>query len=61
MPPKVELKASTLAGTRALVQILILASIILIIFEKTLFWSFPVLVTMASIAGHYHLFKIRKA
>jgi putative ABC transport system permease protein len=41
-----------LAGTRALVQILILASIILILFEKPLFWSFFVLVAMAAIAGN---------
>ena len=45
-------KEISLAGTRALVQILILASLILILFEKPLFWSFLVLVAMAAIAGH---------
>ncbi|MCE8425828.1 MAG: ABC transporter permease [Candidatus Methanoperedens sp.] len=45
-------KEILLAGTRALVQILILASIILILFEKPLFWSFLVLAFMAAIAGH---------
>jgi putative ABC transport system permease protein len=45
-------KEISLAGTRALVQILILASLILILFEKPLFWSFLVLMAMAAIAGH---------
>ncbi|MCE8423965.1 MAG: ABC transporter permease [Candidatus Methanoperedens sp.] len=45
-------KEILLAGTRALVQILILASIILILFETPLFWSFLVLAVMAAIAGH---------
>ncbi len=40
------------AGTRALVQILILASIILILFGLPLYWSFLVLMAMAVIAGH---------
>jgi len=45
-------KEILLAGTRALVQILMLASIILILFRKPLFWSFLVLMMMAAIAGH---------
>jgi putative ABC transport system permease protein len=45
-------KEISLAGTRALVQILILASIILILFERPLFWSLLVLMAVAAIAGH---------
>jgi putative ABC transport system permease protein len=45
-------KEILLAGTRALVQILILASIILILFQKPPYWSFPVLIMMAAIAGY---------
>jgi len=45
-------KEISIAGTRALVQILVLASLILIIFEKPIFWSFLVLAAMAAIAGH---------
>jgi len=45
-------KEILLAGTRALVQILILASIILILFQKPLYWSFPVLIMMAATAGY---------
>ncbi|MCX9081121.1 MAG: ABC transporter permease [Candidatus Methanoperedens sp.] len=45
-------KEIILAGTRALVQILILASIILILFQKPLYWSFPILIMMAAIAGY---------
>ncbi len=42
----------SLAGARALVQILILASIIIILFNIPLYWSFVVLIAMAAIAGH---------
>ena len=45
-------KEISLAGTRALVQILILASIITILFRLPVYWSFPVLIAMAVIAGH---------
>ena len=40
------------AGTRALIQVLILASIILMLFRLPLYWSFFVLIAMAAIAGH---------
>ena len=42
----------SLAGTRAIVQVLILASIILVLFELPLYWSFIVLIAMLIIAGH---------
>ncbi len=45
-------KEVSLAGTRALVQILILASLILVLFKLPLYWSFIVLLAMAAIAGH---------
>lgn len=45
-------KEISLAGTRALVQILILASLILVLFKLPLYWSFLVLLAMAAIAGH---------
>ncbi len=45
-------KEISLAGTRALVQILILASLILVLFKLPLYWSFIVLLAMAIIAGH---------
>ncbi|MDP2845300.1 MAG: ABC transporter permease [Candidatus Methanoperedens sp.] len=45
-------KEVSLAGTRALVQILILASLILVLFKLPLYWSFLVLLAMAAIAGH---------
>lgn len=45
-------KEVSLAGTRALVQILILASLVLILFKLPLYWSFLVLLAMATIAGH---------
>lgn len=45
-------KEISLAGTRALVQILILASLILVLFKLPLYWSFIVLLAMAAIAGH---------
>lgn len=44
-------KEISLAGTRALIQILILASIILILFELPLYWSIIMLLGMAGIAG----------
>ena len=42
----------SLAGTRALIQILILASIILLLFELSIYWSVLMLLAMAAIAGH---------
>lgn len=42
----------SLAGTRAIIQVLILASIILILFKLPLYWSFIVLIAMAAIAGN---------
>lgn len=45
-------KEISIAGTRALVQVLLLASIILLLFKLPLYWSFLVLLAMAAIAGH---------
>lgn len=45
-------KEISVAGIRALVQILILASIIIILFKLPFYWSFPVLMAMAVIAGY---------
>jgi putative ABC transport system permease protein len=45
-------KEISLAGTRALIQILILASVILLLFKLPIYWSFFVLIVMAAIAGH---------
>lgn len=45
-------KEISIAGTRALIQILILASVILIVFDLPFYWSFIVLIAMAAIAGH---------
>jgi len=45
-------KEISLAGTRALIQVLILASVILMLFRLPLYWSFFVLIAMAAIAGH---------
>lgn len=45
-------KEISLAGARALVQILILASIIIILFKLPFYWSLLVLIVMAAIAGH---------
>ncbi len=42
----------SLAGARALVQVLILASIIILLFRLPLYWSLLVLMGMATIAGH---------
>ncbi|NIA03009.1 MAG: hypothetical protein GWP12_00500 [Nitrospirae bacterium] len=42
----------SLAGSRALIQILILASIILLLFEMSIYWSVLMLLAMAAIAGH---------
>lgn len=41
-----------LAGSRALVQILVLASLIIVLFKLPLYWSLLVLLAMAIIAGH---------
>ena len=41
-----------IAGTRALVQVLILASVILLLFDLPLYWSLFVLAVMVIIAGH---------
>lgn len=45
-------KEISLAGARALVQVLILASIILLLFRLPLYWSLILLLAMAAIAGH---------
>jgi len=45
-------KEISLSGTRSIVQILILASIILVLFKLPLYWSLIVLLTMVAIAGH---------
>ncbi|VVB93879.1 Uncharacterised protein [uncultured archaeon] len=45
-------KEISLAGTRALIQVLILASIILLLFKLPIYWSALVLIAMAAIAGH---------
>lgn len=42
----------SISGARALTQILILASVILILFDRPLYWSFLILLAMALIAGH---------
>ena len=42
----------SLAGARALVQILILASFILLLFDQPLYWSLLVLAAMAAVAGY---------
>lgn len=45
-------KEISIAGTRALVQVLILASVILLLFRLSLYWSLLVLMAMAAVAGH---------
>lgn len=45
-------KEISLAGARALVQVLVLASIILLLFRLPLYWSLILLLAMAAIAGH---------
>lgn len=45
-------KDITVAGSRALVQILILASVILLLFDLPLHWSILTLLSMSIIAGH---------
>ncbi len=45
-------KDVSLAGTRALVQILILASLILVLFNLSIYWSLIVLMAMAAVAGY---------
>lgn len=45
-------KEISFAGARALVQVLLLASIITLLFRLPLYWSLLVLMTMAAIAGH---------
>lgn len=45
-------KEISIAGTRALVQVLLLASVILLLFKLPLYWSFLVLLAMAAVAGH---------
>lgn len=45
-------KEISIAGTRSIVQILVLASIILVLFKLSLYWSFAVLAIMTVIAGH---------
>jgi putative ABC transport system permease protein len=50
----------SLAGTRAVVQVLILASVILVLFRLPLYWSFIVLIVMVTIAGHTTYFRSGK-
>jgi putative ABC transport system permease protein len=45
-------KEISISGTRSIVQILILASVILILFDQPLYWSFAILFFMTVIAGH---------
>ncbi len=45
-------KEISISGARAMVQVLILASVILLLFELPLYWSFLVLLVMAIMAGH---------
>lgn len=45
-------KEISFAGIRSIVQILILASLILILFDLPIYWSFTVLAAMTVIAGH---------
>ncbi len=45
-------KEISIAGARALVQVLLLASVILLLFRLPLYFSFLVLLAMAAIAGH---------
>ncbi len=45
-------KEISIAGTRALVQVLILASIIFLVFNLSIYFSFLVLFIMAAVAGH---------
>lgn len=45
-------KEISLSGARALIQILILASVILLLFSLPVYWSFAVLLAMVIIAGH---------
>ncbi len=45
-------KEVSVAGTRAFVQILILASVISLMFDLPVYFSFAVLIAMAIIAGH---------
>jgi len=45
-------KEISVAGARALVQVLILASVILLLFRLPLYWSILVLMAMAAVAGH---------
>jgi len=45
-------KEISISGTRAMIQVLILASVILILFRLPLYWSFIVLLAMVAIAGH---------
>jgi len=45
-------KEISISGTRAMIQVLILASVILVLFRLPLYWSFIVLLAMVIIAGH---------
>ncbi|HEY9207412.1 MAG TPA: ABC transporter permease [Candidatus Methanoperedens sp.] len=42
----------SIAGVRALIQVLILASVILLLFDLPIYWSLFVLVVMVAVAGH---------
>lgn len=45
-------KEISISGARAIVQVLILASVILLLFRFPLYWSLLVLMAMAAVAGH---------
>ncbi|MCX9012475.1 MAG: ABC transporter permease [Candidatus Methanoperedens sp.] len=45
-------KEISISGARAIVQVLILASVILLLFRLPLYWSLLVLMAMAAVAGH---------
>ncbi len=42
----------SIAGARALIQVLILASVILLLFDLPIYWSLSVLAIMVAVAGH---------
>jgi len=45
-------KEVAISGTRALVQIMILSSVIILMFNLPLYWSVLILLTMATVAGY---------
>ncbi len=45
-------KEVSISGTRALIQILILSSVIILMFSLPLYWSVLIILAMAALAGH---------